>query len=84
MMNASAPTYTATIPAQTGEQTIYYRIIASDTEGNQSQSSILSYYVENSTGNILPVISAIEINPVNPVTGLSISVSANTTDSMEP
>jgi len=81
MMNASAPTYTATIPAQTGEQTIYYRIIASDTEGNQSQSSILSYYVENSTGNILPVISAIEINPVNPVTGLSISVSANTTDS---
>lgn len=80
-MNASASTYTATIPVQTGEQTIYYRIIASDTEGNQSQSSILSYYVENSTGNELPVISAIEINPVNPVTGLSISGSANITDS---
>lgn len=80
-MSASPSTYTATIPAQAGGQTVYYKIVATDAENNESQSKILNYLVENSAENILPVISAIGVNPSNPVTGQSISVSSNITDS---
>ncbi|MGE0078353.1 MAG: endonuclease [Bacteroidales bacterium] len=79
-MDASSSTCTATIPAQVGDQTVYYKIIAKDAENNETQSNILNYTVENSTGNILPVISTIVVNPASPVTGQAITISANITD----
>lgn len=49
-MTNSSSTYSATIPAQTTGTVVYYRIKATDQEGNFSESTIQNYTVSSSTG----------------------------------
>lgn len=49
-MTNSSSTYSATIPAQTTGTVVYYRIKATDQEGNFSESTIQNYTVSPSTG----------------------------------
>ncbi|HSA04810.1 MAG TPA: endonuclease, partial [Tenuifilaceae bacterium] len=48
-MTNSSSTYSATIPAQTTGTIVYYRIKATDQEGNFSESTIQNYTVSPST-----------------------------------
>lgn len=49
-MTNSSSTYSATIPTQTTGTVVYYRIKATDQEGNFSESTIQNYTVSPATG----------------------------------
>lgn len=80
-MSNTAGLFTASIPAQTGGTVVYYAIKAKDSENLEVQSSVFNYTVENATANSRPTISNVLLNPLNPVTGQSISLSASVSDS---
>lgn len=50
VMTGNAPNLVASIPAQTTGSIVYYRIYATDSEGNETNSDILNYAVSPASG----------------------------------
>ena len=76
-MSASGSSYSAIIPGQSEGVTVYFQIVATDNESATSQSSVYQYSV---AGNQAPVISNINYEPTEPVSGEAVDVSATITD----
>jgi endonuclease I len=78
-MSNSGDDYTGVIPAQADEAHVYFVIYTVDNDGGSAQSSENDYVVDDP--NILPEISGVSINPTDPESTESVSVSATITDS---
>ncbi|MFC2151312.1 choice-of-anchor J domain-containing protein [Bacteroidota bacterium] len=79
-MTNSGDVYSGIIPSQTGGTAIYFVIEATDDDADSERSSEYSFSF-NTTGNETPQITNININPTDPESTESVSVSATITDS---
>lgn len=70
--------YQVVVPAQNQAGTVYLTIYSRDDSGDETS---LTYSFVVTAPNVLPSISNISINPTNPLTGQTVSVSATVTDS---
>lgn len=82
LMNSSADNYTANIPGQSAETTVYFKISATDNGNLSSESQIFNYSVQ-ALPNEAPQISNIDFQPENPVENEIVIVSANISDDVE-
>jgi len=78
-MNASGSNYSAIIPGQAEELTVYFKIQAVDDEGLATETEIYQYTVE-SDPNQAPEISNVTYSPTSPSAGESVTVEAEITD----
>ena len=69
--------YEATIPAQPGGTTVYFKIWANDTLGNVFETSEQSFTVTDTEG---PSVSEITVTPETPKAGEEIKIRAKVTD----
>jgi len=74
--------YTATIPGNNADVTVYFIIEAADDDNEYTESEIFEYTVQQ-TPNESPVISNIEYTPIEPNNEQDVTVTANITDDGE-
>lgn len=79
VMSNAGTTYTGQIPGQSGGQTIFYKLKATDNLDETSFSSVYSYIIANAV-NTPPEISNIQHTPEIPDANEVITISATITD----
>lgn len=79
MVLSSGNTYVADVPAQSEGTTVYFVLEATDNEAGMTISNEYSYTVEDQI-NLVPVISNVKINPLNPTENDNVIISATATD----
>jgi len=78
-MTLNGGNYEGTIPAQTSAGIVYYTVNAKDNSGDTKTSDVNNISI--AAPNIPPSISDISINPLTPLTGQDVTISATISDS---
>lgn len=78
-MNQNASEFTAVIPGQNADVTVYFKVEAADNENEYAESDVYEYTVQ-SNSNEAPVISNINFTPSEPNDLQEVTITANITD----
>lgn len=81
-MNHSGNNYNGQIPGQTAESVVYFKIKATDNDGDFTESSIHQYTVAEAS-NLPPLINNVSYNPTSPYENEVVNVQAQITDDHE-
>ena len=79
-MSNSGDTYSAEIPAQPDETTVYFIVYAEDNESDSNSSSEYSYTVSDPE-NQVPVVSNVNLDPQTPTQNDNVIISCAASDS---
>ena len=79
-MSNSGDTYSAEIPAQPDETTVYFIVYAEDNESDSNSSSEYSYTVSDPE-NQFPVVSDVNLDPQTPTQDDNVIISCRASDS---